>query len=288
MLLAVLGVDAGEGGQVRSQANMQLGEQQTLKSLSGIKDSTIKITGTCGVGEEKFTCKPPLAQHGISPRWFNGTLPMTFVKTACKPLKSKGARKIALVNSGGCSLVVKAQHAADAGFAAAIVIDTAGKKSVPKSGDADQHLAVPTVTVTGEVGSMLTTALEAGKKTTGEGKKKKSVRVGIALKALKKSGTFWKGPTTLYQEAMKHKNRAAKLVQDACVNEGHSPDYDHIFMHKCWHLINPDTRAGARQAYDLAIELLTDSVALEPRAAVALHELANSYWDSGRPSEVGR
>lgn len=266
-------------GALRTQDHLLLGEPTNIAPLPGFAgDKAVSVQAVCGVhgAPKKVKCTTPQPVHGISPRWSNVSAPLfdlrshKAAKDGCKaPADSAlGEGLVALVSNGGCSLGQKARRAHAAGFLGLLVVDGPAKhKRKGKVAERKMHLPIPVAMLSkGAAKTLLSYAqpmqLPGARATPGP-------NVSLALKALAKdASTYWKTPTTLYQEGMKLLTQARQLRDD-------TGDW----------LALPDDApplpvpAAALELYRRAISAFRLSVKIEPRAHVAQHELSNALLE---------
>ena len=122
------------------------------------------VAGSYSVGSASFG--PPLANPGISAEI------ATFVDTdpgqalACNPLSDANTAaivgKIALVDRGTCTFVIKAANVQAAGALGMIVVDNVAGSPPPNLGGLDSTILIPSVRVTQSDGAALKAALGSG------------------------------------------------------------------------------------------------------------------------------
>lgn len=119
------------------------------------------IAGVIQVGTAGFG--PPLSSPGIT----GEVMPVVDVPPdlglACEPLGVSNAKavngKIALIDRGVCTFVVKVKNVQNAGAIGAIIADNAPGSPPPGLGGSDPSITIPAVRITQDDGKMLKTAL---------------------------------------------------------------------------------------------------------------------------------
>jgi hypothetical protein len=118
------------------------------------------IVGDYAVGAASFG--PPLASPGVSGQVVlvdDGIAPTT---NACEPITNNVAGKIALVDRGTCTFVVKVKNAQNAGAIAVIVADNVAGGPPAGLGGADPTITIPSVRITLADGNTIKAQLGAG------------------------------------------------------------------------------------------------------------------------------
>lgn len=110
-------------------------------------------SGTAQFGPQNFTVTAQLVagQDAIAP-----------IDDACTAIVTSVIGKIALIDRGNCSFVVKVQSAQNAGAIGAIIVDNTGSTTPPGMGGTSGTITIPSMSVTGAVGAMLRANLGAG------------------------------------------------------------------------------------------------------------------------------
>lgn len=117
------------------------------------------IAGNYKVGAAAFG--PPLSSPGVTGDIVAGLDGIGVSTDACEPITSAVAGKIALVDRGSCTFVIKVKNAQNAGAIAVIVADNAPGSPPAGLGGADPTITIPSVRVTQADGAAIRAALPA-------------------------------------------------------------------------------------------------------------------------------
>jgi hypothetical protein len=146
-----------DGPNVTSESPLKLGPKPVLRV-----NSPALIAGDMNVGLASFG--PPLSSPGVSADLVLAMDGMGVPTNGCEPFTNAAAMagKVALVDRGGCTFVIKALNAQAAGAIAVVVADSVPGCPAPGLGGVDPTIHIPTVRVTHDDGVRLKTALQLG------------------------------------------------------------------------------------------------------------------------------
>ncbi|MYM35200.1 peptidase [Duganella sp. FT94W] len=119
------------------------------------------VAGVYQIGTASFG--PPLASPGLTGEVMPVVDTPPDLGLACAPLSPLNARavrgKIALLDRGGCTFIIKARHVQDAGAIGIIVADNVPGAPPPDLGGSDPAIVIPVVRITQEDGQALKSAI---------------------------------------------------------------------------------------------------------------------------------
>ncbi|SHM62199.1 PA domain-containing protein [Duganella sacchari] len=227
------------GVQVTNAARLVLqAGTPVLTILSPPSESGVLQVGTAAFG-------PPLASPGLTGEVMPvvDTAPDTGL--ACTPLSALNARavkgRIALIDRGACTFVVKVRHAQDAGAIAVLIADNVAGAPPPGLGGSDPGIFIAAVRITQEDGAALRQAL------AGRSRKHSGLFANLGVNLAVRAGTDALGRVLMYAPRPNQPGSSVSHYDTSAT--------PNLLMEPA---INADLRHAVRPPYDLTLPLLKD------------------------------
>ena len=227
------------GVQVTNAAQLVLqAGTPVLTILSPPSESGVLQVGTAAFG-------PPLASPGLTGEVMPvvDTAPDTGL--ACTPLSALNAQavkgRIALIDRGACTFVVKVRHAQDAGAIAVLIADNVAGAPPPGLGGSDPGIYIAAVRITQEDGAALRQAL------AGRSRKHSGLFANLGVNLAVRAGTDPLGRVLMYAPRPNQPGSSVSHYDTSAT--------PNLLMEPA---INADLRHAVKPPYDLTLPLLKD------------------------------
>lgn len=227
------------GVQVTNAAQLVLqAGTPVLTILSPPSESGVLQVGTAAFG-------PPLASPGLTGEVMPvvDTAPDTGL--ACTPLSALNAQavkgRIALIDRGACTFVVKVRHAQDAGAIAVLIADNVAGAPPPGLGGSDPGIYIAAVRITQEDGAALRQAL------AGRSRKHSGLFANLGVNLAVRAGTDALGRVLMYAPRPNQPGSSVSHYDTSAT--------PNLLMEPA---INADLRHAVKPPYDLTLPLLKD------------------------------